>query len=314
MLSQPPPLTGVPQPLISRINHLLPLDPPAEESKYIFGLDADDEKEEGVWYAFNSDLERCFETHTLGSHGSLIQFREHGKQLEDLTSLMKVTVKWLNEGERTLFEKWVNQLIDAAQAVSAKIPPSKTVKTGEEGAAILVDRSTDGEQTRSETTVSRVAVIVVDSDDENNVVPGSAHNGPPKTIGGSLSVTSTPSETPKELKQTSFDNFKWKVLLREEKEAQNRKDVEQLQRRMRRHREKTKKEKVLTGKVGKKTAKMQLLSHDPGAVELPDLAKISRPAGSCWKTKQNGKRGGAIQLKHRCMNWYHPFLWQDPGL
>ncbi|KDQ60203.1 hypothetical protein JAAARDRAFT_46004 [Jaapia argillacea MUCL 33604] len=61
----------------------------------------------------------------------------------------------------------------------------------------------------------------------------------------------------------------------------------------RRYREKTKKEKVLTGKVGKKTAKMRY--HD-----LP---------GSCWKTKQNGKRGGTIQLKHQRTNWYHPYLW-----
>jgi len=61
--------SGLPQELISHINHLhnllknLPTSVPSQpkESQYYFGLDAEDVAEEGVWHAFNRRLEACFE-------------------------------------------------------------------------------------------------------------------------------------------------------------------------------------------------------------------------------------------------------------
>ncbi len=63
--------------LISRIDHLalllkhlpnsLPLNP--TDSLYRFGLDPDNEREEGLYYAFNRNLEICFGTHQLQGKG-----------------------------------------------------------------------------------------------------------------------------------------------------------------------------------------------------------------------------------------------------
>jgi hypothetical protein len=75
-----PALHGPASSLISRINHLgellknlpqnLPLNP--LQSCYIFGLDTEKISEEGVWFAFNQNLEANFETHKLPPHGNII--------------------------------------------------------------------------------------------------------------------------------------------------------------------------------------------------------------------------------------------------
>jgi len=82
-----PPQNGPSSELISRINHLgnllknlpksLPLNPHDPESSYNFGLDMEMVEEEGVWYAFNRNLEVCFETHKIAPGGTII-FRERG--------------------------------------------------------------------------------------------------------------------------------------------------------------------------------------------------------------------------------------------
>ena len=71
---------GPPQELISHITHLrnllknlpssLPFNP--AESWYCFGLDAEDVAEEGIWYAFNRNLEACFETHRIPKVGTIV--------------------------------------------------------------------------------------------------------------------------------------------------------------------------------------------------------------------------------------------------
>ena len=69
---------------------MVPLDP--ELSCYNFGLDDEDVKEEGMWYAFNWNLEACFKTHKIPPNGSIV-FQEHGTQLEGLVKLIKIVVK-----------------------------------------------------------------------------------------------------------------------------------------------------------------------------------------------------------------------------
>jgi hypothetical protein len=71
---------GPPQKLISHITHLhnllknipssLPSNP--TESRYCFGLDVENVAEEGIWYAFNRNLEACFETHRIPARGSIV--------------------------------------------------------------------------------------------------------------------------------------------------------------------------------------------------------------------------------------------------
>ena len=118
--------------LISRIHHLqqllenlpthLPLNP--AESTYYFGLDMDMElvDEEGVWFAFNRNLEVCFETHKLGA-GKMIIFQERGTRYDALIQMIKATVKALpNDKERTfLREVWLKRLIKAAKLQEAKV-------------------------------------------------------------------------------------------------------------------------------------------------------------------------------------------------
>ena len=116
--------------LISRIHHLqrllenlpthLPLNP--AESTYYFGLDMELVDEEGVWFAFNRNLEVCFETHKLGA-GKMIIFQERGTRYDALIQMIKATVKALpNDKERTfLREVWLERLIKAAELQGAKV-------------------------------------------------------------------------------------------------------------------------------------------------------------------------------------------------
>ena len=77
------PQNGPSSQLISRINHLgnllknlpeyLPFNPAV--SCYSFGLDTEHVAEEGVWFAFNQNLEACVETHKLVANGTIV-FRE----------------------------------------------------------------------------------------------------------------------------------------------------------------------------------------------------------------------------------------------
>ena len=122
---------GPPQELISRITHLrnllknLPSNLPSNptESRYCFGLDAEDVAEEGMWYAFNRNLEACFETHKIPVGGTIV-FRERGPQLDDLIQTFKTATKGLTtDADRTFMrEVWLERLIKAAEMQGAKIP------------------------------------------------------------------------------------------------------------------------------------------------------------------------------------------------
>ena len=119
--------------LISHINHLsnllknlpwnLPLNPPQSESRYNFGLKTEHVKEEGVWFAFNKNLEACFETHTIPAGGTIV-FREQGKHCEALIKMFKEAVKALTKDANHDFlqEMWLEQLIKVAKLQGAKVP------------------------------------------------------------------------------------------------------------------------------------------------------------------------------------------------
>ena len=116
---------GPPQHLISRINYLgnllkhlpesLPLNP--IESHYHFGLATSDVEEEGVWFAFNRNLETCFETHKIAAGGGIV-FRECGSKLSvALIQTFKQAVKKLTSDvdHDFLKEVWLEHLIRSAE-------------------------------------------------------------------------------------------------------------------------------------------------------------------------------------------------------
>jgi len=125
------PQNGPSSQLISRINHLgnllknlpenLPLNPAV--SCYGFGLDSKCVAEEGVWFAFNQNLEACFETHKLPPNGT-IMFQEQGHCYDALVKMFKETVKALPKDMDRDFlrEVWLEWLIKAAELQGSKLP------------------------------------------------------------------------------------------------------------------------------------------------------------------------------------------------
>ena len=122
---------GPPQELISRITHLrnllknLPSSLPSNpaESRHFFGLDAEDVAEEEIWYAFNRNLEACFETYRIPVGGTIV-FQERGPQLDDFIQTFKTAANGLTMDTDWTFmrEVWLEKLIKAAEMQGAKIP------------------------------------------------------------------------------------------------------------------------------------------------------------------------------------------------
>ena len=127
------PQNGPPAKLISHINHLgnllknlpenLPLDPLQSESCYSFGLEMELIEEEGVWFAFNRNLEVCFETYKISAGGSII-FWEWGWHCEALIKMFKEAVKVLTKNADCEFlrEIWLERLIKAVEMQGSKVP------------------------------------------------------------------------------------------------------------------------------------------------------------------------------------------------
>ena len=125
------PKNGPSSQLISCINHLgnllknlpenLPLNPAVSCDS--FGLDTKHVAEEGVWFAFNQNLEACFETRKLVANRTIV-FRERGRYFDALVKMFKETVKaLLKDTDRDfLREVWLEQLIKAAELQGAKLP------------------------------------------------------------------------------------------------------------------------------------------------------------------------------------------------
>ena len=106
--------------LLKNLPSSLPFNP--AESQYSFGLDAEYVAEEGIWYAFNRNLEACFETHRIPVGGTIV-FQERGPQLDDLIQTFKMAAKGLTTDMNWTFmqEVWLEKLIKAAEMQGAKI-------------------------------------------------------------------------------------------------------------------------------------------------------------------------------------------------
>ena len=74
-------------------------------------------------------MEVCFETYKTKDGD--IHFTERGKQLEQLTELMKTAIKTMSDQERVVFHKvWLERLIRAGVADGVKIPVKKRKQLG----------------------------------------------------------------------------------------------------------------------------------------------------------------------------------------
>ena len=109
--------------LLKNLPQNLPLGPLQSKSCYNFGLETEHVEEEGVWFAFNKNLEACFETHTIPAGGTIV-FQERGKHCEALIKMFKEALKALTEDADHDFlqEVWLEWLIKAAKLQGAKVP------------------------------------------------------------------------------------------------------------------------------------------------------------------------------------------------
>jgi hypothetical protein len=120
--------TGPASDLIARIQHLasllhnlpetLPLNPP--ETRYHFAFDPNNVCDEGLYYAFNRNLEICFGTHELV--GGKIPLTQRGTCYENLIKMFKKVAKDVPEERKFLREHWLERLIRAAHHAGARIP------------------------------------------------------------------------------------------------------------------------------------------------------------------------------------------------
>ncbi|KAH7903146.1 hypothetical protein BJ138DRAFT_1107918 [Hygrophoropsis aurantiaca] len=340
-----PSLPGPSSTLISRVDHLaqllehlpksLPLNP--AESRYDFGLDMEMVNEEGPWFAFNHNLEVCFETHNLRGGGTIV-FRERGQHYNALIKMFKDTIKKLTSSlERDfLRETWLERLITAAQLQGAKIPTKGTKRaaflTESNPPAPLAKRSQNDEGTLDLTTIDS------DTSDDGNSITVPVHK--PRVL---IQLADDPKPlvhpvpTDGAVRQSTFEDMSWKILrtdeekvaqhkhlaqewekscenLKQEEDAEKakkkRRERELAAERQRHHRALVKSQNPK--KVRAKNINEVLcddLDSDSGTLSRVDVAELSRPGSLKWKQERSGKRGGTKQERHSRTNWYHPFLW-----
>lgn len=118
---------GIPAALASRLNYLsnllknlpktLPFNPP--QSRYNFYFDEEDIEEEGLWYAFNRNLEVCFETHTC--RDGQIVLRERGACYGNLMKMFQRMLREDAAGRDWVQEQWLERLIEAAKLAGATV-------------------------------------------------------------------------------------------------------------------------------------------------------------------------------------------------
>lgn len=122
-------VNGPPAALISRVDHLvellkglpqsLPLNP--TKSTYNFGMDLEDVQEEGYWYAFNRNMEVCFQTYKLQDRGGQIEISERGKRFENLTKMFKRVFREDPSSRDMIKDQWLERVIKAAITAGAKV-------------------------------------------------------------------------------------------------------------------------------------------------------------------------------------------------
>ncbi|KAF8207758.1 hypothetical protein K438DRAFT_1755176 [Mycena galopus ATCC 62051] len=336
-------VTGPPQALISRIEHLhdllrnlpssLPNNPP--QSLYNFSLDPEILKDGGHFSAVGHALEVSFETHLLRLQGRTIMFVERGARLDTLVKLLKTGVKHMSPGERNSFqEAWLEQRITAAVDSGARTHGKKRKAVSE--APATADCPPVAKKSKPTT------VITIDDDSESEDSPSITRTLPPFATSSTSSHSSVSRQqvigNPKQLTlgflgwqkakpgeiavywakaKEAGSERREKVLITQKEKAESKKERERDLARLRqqRRRAKLKQEKVdeepeVDSQYNARTVLMQgadAVAH--GNTAIPDIASLSRPATQGWKNHRNGTQGGAVQGKAQRVFWFDPFLW-----
>ncbi|KAG1802170.1 uncharacterized protein HD556DRAFT_1304341 [Suillus plorans] len=286
--------------LISRIEHLgrllknlpqsLPLDPP--NSSYDFGLDTEMVEEEGVWFAFNRNLEVCFETHKLGRSGT-ITFRERGRRYEALVGMFKETVKKLAKDSEHDFlrEVWLERLINAAQQQGAKDLRQTGVGGTKRPAPEIHISAVDehpkkcSKASHSPHTDARLSTVNVDSNSEGHESDLEL-NVQCKHVTIRMIENPRPSTLPVviDLQKTKQMSFKEETL----KAAREQRKKNLATERQRRRRERIKATQPKGKKAQKNVNEVLRAESQTSSLSTMDLAKLSRP-DSDWKDQRTGK-------------------------
>ncbi|KAJ7702083.1 hypothetical protein B0H14DRAFT_3649089 [Mycena olivaceomarginata] len=301
------PVTGPPQALISRIEHLadllhnLPSSLPEKPSHslYNFWTDLEILKDGGHFSAVSHALEVSFETHLLGLQGRTLVFTERGERLDTLVKFLKTGVKHMSPGERTTFQgAWLERLITAAVDSGAKIRSKKRKAP--------VAASATHENLPATKKSKPAAVITIDDDSESeNPHPISPPSLPPTSITPSTSAQPSASKhtVVGNPKQVTLGAFGWKKAEPGEVSAYWAKAKDSGAHR---------REQVLAAQKQKAEDQQQRerdLALTQGSQPIPDVASLSRPATQGWKEHRNGTRGGAVQGQAKKVFWFDPFLW-----
>jgi hypothetical protein len=339
----PKPVTGPPQALVSRIDHLrdllcnlpsaLPENP--THSLYNFSIDPEILKDGGHFSAVSHALEVSFETHLLRLQNRTIIFTERGNRLETLVKFLKTGVKHMSPGERTTFqEAWLERLITAAVDSGAK--------SGKKRKAAVQATSENVDDVPVAKKPKTVAVIDVDDDSEPEDVPSITQTLPPTATPSMSARPSTFSTTVVgNPKQRTLGSFGWqkakpgevsaywskareggaerreKELAAKQRKAENQQQRERDLARVRKQRQREREQKGKAAKEPRSKAKRNAttvlmqgadtIAH--GSSAIPDVASLSRPTTQGWKKHRVGTQGGAVQKQAQRVFWFDPFLW-----
>jgi hypothetical protein len=208
------PITGPPQALISRIEHLgdllrnLPSSLPEKPSHSLYNFWTDPEilKDGGHFSAVTHALGVSFETHLLSLQGRTLVFTERGERLDTVVKFLKTGVKHMSPGERTTFQgAWLERLITAAVDSGAKIPSKKRKASA---AASATHKNLPATKKSKP-----AAIIIIDDDSESeNPHPISPTSLPPTSTTPSTSAQPSASKhtVVGNPKQVTLGAFGWK--------------------------------------------------------------------------------------------------------
>ncbi|KAF9218369.1 hypothetical protein BS17DRAFT_873587 [Gyrodon lividus] len=277
--------------LIAQVHHLqhllenlppnLPLNP--IKTSYHFGLDSEHVDDEGVWYAFNCNLER-------------------GDRYKSLFGMIKSTLKMLPDKDCTfLCDIWLERLISAAELQGAKVLPKRKHAAENMGECV--------EPTKRACTCNNDIIELSDTSHDSN----SEDDSELVSDKWQTRTWSSDSDLHKRImlayhltKENGWNNWmtKWGGVDQEEehRKARDLKKLHQCQLATQRQQQCREPSKSIND-VLKELPTNEGLEVDVVALSCSDHLG--------WKKERSGKQGGTKQECYKCTNsnWYHPLLW-----
>ncbi|KAK7036322.1 hypothetical protein R3P38DRAFT_2517849, partial [Favolaschia claudopus] len=342
-------VTGPPQALVSRIEHLhtllrnlpasIPENPP--HSLYKFALDPERVKDTGYFSAVGHALEISFETHLLAIQGRPLLFVERGERLELLIKMLKSVIKKMTPSDRTcLQEAWIERLITGATNSGAQIPSKKRKNPP----AITNDDNDPMPPAKKSCPPPHTVIVLDDDDAAASEAATSSPSRPTPTPATQSESSAGPAPGHTKVvgnpRQSTLHGFGWKkgtqedtraywakaketgterreAILedkkrREENQKERERDLARLRQQRCRERKKAEKEEEEASSSKKpdvNTVLMQGADALAHTSAIPDVADISRQTTQPWRKQRTGTLGGAVRGPSTRVFWFTPFLW-----